>query len=156
MKLTPLAPFILGIDPGKKTGWAVLRRSDEKIVSMGTSSFYKMQLLIANTYKDRKEVKIYVEHPPTFLYERNESTIRNEELTKMFYAGGNRREAELLHMCLAARGYDAELVAPVREKKWTNEKFQLFTRSTQVVNEHVRDAVRLAVYYMNHRKELMR
>jgi hypothetical protein len=69
----------------------------------------------------------------------------------MYYAGGNVREAELMAECLGERGYEVEMVPPVHEKKWDQQKFTLFTGSQKRTSEHERDAVRLAIHYANKR-----
>ena len=163
MKLEPLKPFIVGIDPGVSTGVAFWRRRDEKITFSGTKDFYSVQLFIVRSFPDNRPkpgtgginykemVKVFVETPRNMLYKRNESTIRNEELRIMFHAGGNVREAKLLVMCLTARGYDVVSVPPVHAKKWDQKKFTLFTGSNKRTSEHERDAVRLAVHHANWR-----
>lgn len=50
---------------------------------------------------------------------------------------------------LIAKGFDVRLVPPVRETKWDQKRFELFTRSRKRATQDERDAVRLAVYYAN-------
>lgn len=163
MKLKPLKPFIVGIDPGTHTGVAFWRRSDEKIYFSGEKDFYSVQLFIVRSFPDNRRkqgtdlinhketVKIFIERPNKMLYDRNVSTVRKEELHIMFHCGGNRREAELLAMCLKARGYDVTMLPPIMEPKWSQEKFTLFTGSRKRTSEHERDAVRFAVTHANWR-----
>ena len=163
MKLSPLAPFIVGIDPGKHTGVAFWRRDTEKIYFSGEKDFYSVQLFLVRSFPDNRNkpgtdrknhkalVKIFIERPNKMLYDRNTSAIRKEELAIMFSCGGNRREAELLALCLAARGFDVQMLPPILETKWTQEKFTLFTGSRKRTSEHERDAVRFAITHANWR-----
>lgn len=163
MKLKPLKPFICGIDPGVSTGVALWRRSDEKIYFSGTKDFYSVQLFLVRSFPDnrgkagtdginhKETVKIFIERPNKMLYSRNESTIRKEELEIMFHCGGNRRESQLLAMCLTARGFDVTMLPPIQETKWNQERFTLYTGSRKRTSEHERDAVRFAVVNANWR-----
>lgn len=165
MKLSPLKPFIVGIDPGKHTGVAFWRRDTEKIYFSGEKDFYSVQLFLVRSFPDNRNkpgtdrknhketVKIFVEHPPTFMYARNDVEAGIVRDRKQQMQAGNRREAELLAMCLTARGFDVQLVPPVHEKKWTQEKYTLFTGSSKRTSEHERDACRLAVVNANWRPE---
>lgn len=146
-------PFIVGIDPGEQTGIAIYSRKRNSILHVCSSDFVRCQKLLKSSFPNPGEVKIFVEHPARFLYDRNaeslHGTIRENVLTKM---GGNRREAELLARQLVEIGFDdVELVAPVREKKWTQEKFQLRTGKKTRASQHERDAARLAIYYADKR-----
>lgn len=151
-RLRPLRTFIVGIDPGTTTGIALYDRKRNKILIVRSSDFFGAQSFLTDSFPHKDEVKIFVEHPSRFLYDRNaafENATRDNALTKM---GGNRREAELLAEALKRIGFDeVELVEPVREKKWTQEKFQLFTGKRQRTSQHERDAARLAVYYADKR-----
>lgn len=145
-------PFTVGIDPGTSTGVGVLRNSDNKVMAWVTKDFFSVQEFIENTFEgDRERVRIYVEHPPKFIYGRNRGKEGSERDHFMGDAGGNRREAQLLFESLRRQGWDVELVAPVREKKWDAQRFRLFTGSANRANQHEMDAVRLAVYYANKR-----
>jgi hypothetical protein len=148
-------PFIVGVDPGKHTGIGVLRRATsthkEKVLTWTTRDFHSVQKYLATVFADRSEVKVFVEHPPAFVYGRNAGKQGGERDRFQADVGGVRREAKLLFEMLLHEGWDVELVAPVREKKWDAQRFRLFTGSANPANEHERDAVRLAVYYANKR-----
>lgn len=161
MKLEPQKGFVIGLDPGHKTGICIWRRRDQKVIfSSGTYDFYGVQLFIVRSFPDnrkkgganeKQDVKIYVERPSRIVYGRNNQLsveIREDLISK---CGGVRREAELLASCLRARGFDVELVPPVNEPKWSAEKCALYTGSKKRTNEHERDSIRLAIYYANWR-----
>lgn len=152
LALKPLPEFVLAIDPGKNTGVCMLRRDNLKVVYLGTQTFYQVQLFIARSFRDRSKVRIFIEHPPKILYERNVSYLRDDELQIMLHAGGNRREAELLAECLTGRGFEVYLVPPIREEKWDQKRFTLATGSHRRTSEHERDATRLGMSYANWRK----
>jgi len=149
--MPPLKPFIVGIDPGSQTGVGIWRRKDQKVVTWCTQTFATVVPFLERVFEDRSQVKVFVEHPPKFIYGRNRGKEGGERDNFMGDAGGNRREAKLLFEMLLAAGWDVELVAPVRETKWDAARFKLFTGSGETANQHERDAVRLAVYYANKR-----
>ncbi len=154
-----LKPFIVGIDPGKSTGVGVLRRASagrkEQVMTWCTKDFYSAFDYLNTVFADKSEVKVFIELPPEMLYE-NQKKAQDMKFAKgrdriMAAVGGVRMQAKLLFERLNAEGWDVELVAPVREKKWDAQRFRLFTGSANPANEHERDAVRLAVYYANKR-----
>lgn len=154
MKLEPLKRWIIGIDCGVHTGVSFYDRKANKFSYVGEKTFYTAQVFIARSFADRSEVKIYVERPMRLVYGRNSALtdlVREDLISKV---GGNRREAELMAMCLEGRGFDVTLVKPVHEAKWSAEKFRQMTGSNQRTNEHSRDAARLAMYYANYRPGL--
>jgi len=148
--MTKLTPFVAAIDPGTNTGLAIWSRADDRIIHWCKKDFVTAIEFIENTFGGRKgDVRIFVEHPGRFVYARNAdmmSSVREDLISK---AGGNRREGELLAKMLIAKGFDVRLVPPVRETKWDQKRFELFTRSRKRATQDERDAVRLAVYYAN-------
>lgn len=156
MKLSPFPKFVVACDPGANTGVCFLRQRDAKVLFSGTLDFYSAQLLITKTFKDRSQVRIFVEHPPTFMYKRNDVAAGPIRDRKQQMQAANRREGELLALCLKGRGYDVHLVPPVHEKKWDQRRYTLYTGSNKRTSEHERDAVRLAVVHASWRPELKR
>lgn len=153
----PQRLFVVGIDPGKSTGIGVLRRASagqrEKVLAWCTRTFVTVEGYLKSVFPDRSQVKIFIEHPPNFIYRRNDSEDdpRHVRDRKNQMLAANRAEAKLLFEVLLANGWDVELVAPVREKKWDAKRFRLFTGSTRPANQHEMDAVRLAKWYADKR-----
>lgn len=153
--ITALKPFVVGIDPGKSTGVGILRRAHgnhpERVMDWCSKDFFTVQEYLASVFPERSDVKVFVEHPGKFVYGRNAGKTGGERDNFQADVGGVRREAQLLFESLLRSGWDVELVAPVREKKWDAQRMRLFTGSSKSSTEHERDAVRLAVYYANKR-----
>lgn len=147
----PLRPFVVGIDAGVSTGVGVWRRADDKVIAHCTKDFFTVQEYLTNTFKSLDDVTVFVEHPAKFVYGRNKALAGGERDNYTVDVGGNRREAQLLAESLRRQGWDVELVAPVREKKWDAARMRLFTGSVKPSSQHERDAVRLAIYYANKR-----
>jgi hypothetical protein len=156
---TKFKPFVVGIDPGKSTGVGILRRATagqkEKVVAWTTRNFHTVQGYLETVFEDRSQVKIFIELPPAMLFE-NQTKAKDVKFAKgrdriMAAVGGVRQEAKLLFEMLLNNGWDCELVAPVREKKWDARRFKLFTGSGNRANQHEMDACRLAIYYANKR-----
>lgn len=142
--------FVIGIDPGRQTGVGVLRYSDDKVIGWYTKNFFSVQGFLRTCYHP-SQIKIIVEVNPKFMYRRNAGEKDQTRDRHMTDIGGVRREAELLAETLRRLGYTVYEVPPVREKKWDEKRFRLFTRSNKTANQHERDAVRLAFYYKNKR-----
>lgn len=149
-----LRPYIVGIDPGRETGYCIWNRQQEKLMFSCTTDFLNVQKLLLKMFEDKSTVKIYVEVPGRFVYRRN--TGADGRITKgdshAVNIGMNIREAQLLVIQLEYWGFDVEGVAPVREKKWTAQQYKIFTKSDKKVSQHEADAVRLAFYYANKTK----
>lgn len=150
-----LKPLIVGIDPGKSTGVAVIQRAaagkPERVVMWCTKTFATVIPFLDTVFEDKSLVKVFVEHPGKFMYARNETEAGHVRDRKQQMMAANRQEAKLLFEILNAAGWDVELVAPVREKKWDAKRFKLFTGSGNRANQHEMDAVRLAKHYLDKR-----
>lgn len=153
--MKPLKPFVIGIDPGVKTGVALWSRTQDKVLAWCEKDFFTVHDYLISIFPDKTQVTVYVEHP----FGGHIKTKRAAGLTGgaadvyTGNAGGNRREAQLLAESLRRLGFDVELVNPVKETKWDSKRFRLFTGSTKPTSQHERDAARLAVYYAHKRKE---
>lgn len=151
----PPKRLIVGIDPGANTGVSILRKAakleKEKVLFWGTKDFITVQDFLINTFPDRSIVRIFVEHPPTFIYARNDVAAGPIRDKKQQMMAANRKESELLAKQLERLGFEVHLVPPVHEKKWDQKRLELFTGLKKRSSEHERDAVRLAVYYANKR-----
>ena len=144
--------FIVGVDPGKHTGYGILDKS-LKYWESGVKDFHSIQKMLDSIFPNKDEVKIFVELPPQFTYSRNRGRDDKAQFGdfQAMAIGGNRREAELLKGALENLGFDVEHVPPVRQQKWDAELFQAATGSYKRTNEHERDAVRLAMHYATKR-----
>ena len=142
-------PYIVGVDPGVHTGIGILQREGDKVLHWCTRDFYTAQTYLANTFQDRSQCTIFVEVPKGFMYNRNDMSEDKIRDRRMLNIGGVQREAKLLAGSLSRMGFEVHEVAPVQEKKWDQQRFELFARCKRRASEHERDAVRLAFYYAN-------
>jgi hypothetical protein len=142
---------VVGIDPGASTGVGIIRWRDDAVLHWCTQNFFSVQDFLLNTFPHKHEVKVIVEVPAGFLYDRNTpETDRQPAAIRdrmMLNIGGVKRESELLVEALKRLGFTVHQFPPVREKKWTPEKFRLKAKSNRRASEHERDAVRLALHY---------
>jgi len=157
--------YVVAIDAGMSTGVGIYSKKTNKVLHWCTKDFHSVQEFLSNTFEDKSEVKIIVEVPAAFLYDRNaaednsgvpdDSRIKIRD-RKMLNIGGVRREAQLLAAALRLQGWLVYEVLPVREKKWDMEKFRLYTgRKTSIrANAHEMDAVRLAIHYADYKGKI--
>lgn len=155
MKLEPQKKYIVGIDPGAKTGIAVYDRSQDRITMIKTSDFFGVVPWLSANLR-LSQTKAYVEVPAKFLYARRENEAESQKLRdrRMFLSGGVYRESRLLAKAIGLAGIEVEEVLPVRAKKWDQYQFQAATKVKRTANEHEIDAARLAMWHANKRKEL--
>jgi|GEM_PF-3773669 len=141
--------FIIGIDPGRKTGVGVIRAADGVFLGSYTKDFFSSQIFLNESFKNRSEVLVVIEVSPAVRLPETgfDPQTRDKILVN---TGGVKREAELLAESIRRIGFKTVEVPPIRGGKWTEEEFQLATGSNLTANEHERDAVRLA---MNFRKK---
>jgi hypothetical protein len=153
MRLEPLPRYIAGVDPGKHTGVGVYDRSEQRILYITTTDFFGVANFLMS-YVRISDLRVYVEVPATFMYNRNDGAEDKIRDRKMLLLGGVRREAELLAESLRRQSFDVVEVRPIPEQKWDDRKFRAITKSTRQTNEHERDACRIAFVYANKRKEI--
>lgn len=148
----PLRKYVVGIDAGKTTGLAVYNRHTSQLEMVYSTDFCGSVKFCETSFENKSIVTIIVELPGQFMYGRNDQMQGGTRDKALFGIAGNRREAQLLATVLRDRGFDQVYeVAPIREEKWTQEKFRLFTGKKYQANPHQRDAARLAIVYANHR-----
>lgn len=145
-------PFIVAIDSGAQTGVAIYSRKMGKVLNWYTKDFFTVQEFLTASF-EKDQVDVFVEIPQTMLYARNESAIRKEELTIMYHAGGNRREALLLSQAITRLGFSVTEVAPIRQAKWNSRYMEAATGSKARSNQHERDAVRLVIVYSGQKSQ---
>ncbi len=141
--------YVIAVDPGQNTGVAVYSVPKDKILNCYTKDFFTVQEFLSNSFGDcMDQCVVYVETPQKMLYDRHESQMRKEELTIMYKAGENRREAELLARAIKHIGFSkVKAINPIRKEKWKQSDFELATGLKQRTNEHERDATRIALYF---------
>lgn len=144
--------FYIGIDPGKKTGYAVWDSEEKEFVTIGTITFWKVvvevdkMLNYEEYYHDiGNNLTVVVEMPGRFLYARHRNVNHKTELNIAHKSGGTYREAELLIERFESLGLRVIAVRPSKKSqtKLTAETFKRLTGYTARTSEHGRDAAML-------------
>ena len=147
----PLAgcEIIIGIDPGKNTGFALYQLGSMPMVNLETYTFWSCLDRItdcASAFAGRVEkIGIVIEIPRMLMYGRNRGAaekagVANTMSSKM---GGNRREGELMAERLESLGFPVVRKTP-SQTKWNAAECKRITGIDLKTNEHTRDAIRLA------------
>jgi hypothetical protein len=138
-------PFVVGLDPGKETGFALYQRKGRKLLELRTLDFWAAYDFILARHP-QSETELVIEQPNSArpMYERTDD-VEGQRVRELMAKkiGGNRREAELLVERFIAQGYEVRAVAPVHAKKWDAEEFKRMTGWPKPTNQHCRDAARL-------------
>ncbi len=128
--------FHIGIDPGKKTGFAVYDKTEKKLIMLETLDFWMAYSKAQAFSKD--STRIVVEVPKTKAnWQEDKSTTTSVNI------GGVIREAKLLAEGLKRLGFHVETQHP--QGKVDDVFFEKVTGHKGRTNEHVRDAA-LLVY----------
>lgn len=134
--------YVIGIDPGVSTGYAVWDREEKTLTNVTTLEFwgaFERAQLLKPGY-----VEIIIEDPtgnlPTFAKAGDGTARKREKISQN--VGSNKREAQLLIEGLRRRGYTVRTVTPTK-KKWDVETFRRLTGYAGQTSQHSRDAARL-------------
>lgn len=136
--------FVIGIDPGTETGWAVWSCSGSELIAVGCSKLHSALLRI----KESSEIKdnrlfVRIENPNTwkpFGGKRNNAKLQG--------AGSIKRDYAILTDALTDWGIAFEGVSlHAAPKKLTAEAFRKLTGWQERTNQHGRDAAMLCWKY---------
>lgn len=143
--------WIVGIDPGVHTGFAVYARKPiDYRWHLETLAFWGCFDRLESISGDRGLIGVVIEVPNAkrVLYKRKDGESAGRGRERMAAnVGSNRREAELLAERIEQLGYTVIRTAPTKSK-WNAKELQRITGITERTNEHVRDAVRLVWDYI--------
>jgi hypothetical protein len=136
--------YVVGIDPGVKTGVASFDSRLEALAELFTSDFWGVVDHVMRVYAPNDAV-IVIENPklnrPVFR-ERghfDKPNVREEMAQRV---GANKRDATLLIERFEALGFEVQQVRPSR-RKWTAEDLLRETRWSGRSSQHARDAAAL-------------
>ena len=149
--------FVIGVDPGVKTGFAVWDRESGKFVTIETRDFWGVMLpLICDTENllphaiirnTTAEFIVEVAHyAPTFIQRREKATSIGTADRMSRNVGGVTREAQLIVSGLRACGYTVIETKPLGKAKKAADDvrdFERLTGWTKQTSQHARDAARL-------------
>jgi hypothetical protein len=154
--------ILIGIDPGKDTGYAVVENGE--LTNLYSRNFWWVVECIRNGLYLKDDVCVYIEHPglssPTWGREKYIRDIwaavrKNGAGLASLVARRDKqsqnvgkvvREAELLCELMDSLGIAYTAVKPTNQQKWTHDYFlRVFPewKGRGRTNEHMRDAARL-------------
>lgn len=131
--------IVIGIDPGKQTGFAVYDGDRFLEISTRTfwEAFYRVEL-----YRIQQEIKQIIIEVPDTKHVWQKAAASTKALQRQgVNVGSVIREAELLAEGLERLGLPVKRVAP--RKKVNAEIFKKYTGYTSRTNQHERDAALL-------------
>jgi predicted RNase H-like nuclease (RuvC/YqgF family) len=135
--------YVIGIDPGRNTGFAIYDRETRGISLMATLDFWAAYKHVSTQYEPAETIVVIEVPKHSRLHEYQDGKTGDRLREKIAGdVGGIAREAELLADGIAAAGFEVRRVTPTRSK-WTAKDIQQRTRITTRTNEHVRDAISL-------------
>lgn len=135
--------YVVGIDPGVKTGFAVWDRAERKFRSIGTTEFWSIFDFAADVSPD--DVKFIVETydwKPTFGQRRGKASSVGVVDRMARNVGQVMREARLIIEGLRRRGFEVVECAPLGKKN--ADQFRRLTGWQDRTNQHERDAAVMA------------
>lgn len=155
--------FVVGIDPGVKTGFAVWDREGNRLITVETRDFWGVMLpLILDTENllpdaeirnTTAEIIVEVAHyAPVFREQKAKGKNQNHAARLAQNVGQVMREAKLLAEGLRQCGYTVREVKPLGKKKdaggnYSAEAdradFERLTGWTERTSQHARDAARI-------------
>lgn len=138
--------YLIGIDPGVKTGFAIYDRTEKEFIYLDTLDFWNAITMIEN-FKMQVGIsyfKVIIENPnlnrPTF--NRNQNARSNTRISQN--VGQNKRDASLLIQFCKREGIEVQEIKPTATKK-DAEFFSKITGYKGRCSQHGRDAA-LLVY----------
>lgn len=140
--------IIIGIDPGVKTGMAIMHAETGQFSGAQTTDFHSL-MAWADTWSDDDKAAILfvVENASGQNIYRKKYGAKEQRPgeAQARNIGMNNRESQLVVGELRRRGFEVYEYVPVASAKWqTPEKCEQFTGSKLGTNQHVRDAMRFA------------
>lgn len=135
--------FVIGIDPGVESGFAVWDRITRRFVSIDTLKFWDVIDRVQVFGIHEAKVIVEVAHlAPTFRHLKAEGTNVNTLSKIARNVGQVTREAQLLVEGLRRLGYDVREVKPQGKKK--QAEFKRITGWSKRTNQHERDSAMMA------------
>lgn len=135
------AEFLIGIDPGVKTGFAVWSRT-EKGLTISTTDFWGVISYLMEI-TDKSKFFVIIEDPnlnPAMHWNQHNAKGSINFGAKIAQnVGANKKEAELLIEWMKREGIHFYRYKPTT-KKWTDEEFKRYTGYAGKCSQHARDA----------------
>jgi len=138
--------YVIGIDGGVNTGYAVYDRIERKLTTVFTTDFWgAVRLLdLVAAPENIADYEVYIENPsgnaPTFAKQGAKGMLVYNKISQN--VGANKREAILLIEYCRLKGIKVTPVRPNKSSmtKLSADKFQKITGYVGRTSEHSRDA----------------
>jgi hypothetical protein len=137
--------LVIGIDPGKSTGYAEFDVDSSRVIRMGTMDFWGVYKHLETMYRNATWVNVVIEVPNTKHVWHKGAVSEAAKNRTAVNVGSVIREAELLAQGIETLGIHVTRVPP--KGKVDATKFKSFTGLEGVTNQHERDAVIMAIAY---------
>lgn len=142
--------YVVGIDPGVKTGFSVWDREGKRLLNVETADFWTVFFRVSNAPILRQEntlIVIEVAHyAPTFRGRKDKAENFNTMSRMARNVGQVTREAQLLVEGFRRLGYTVQEQKPLGKAKKAEDDIQQFQRLTgwtERTSQHARDAARM-------------
>lgn len=142
--------YVVGIDPGVKTGFALWDREEKQFDWIETSTFWGVYFRLTESYVlSPLNTEIVIEvahHAPTFKHLKAEGQNKHTLSKIARNVGQVTREAQLLVEGFKRRGFTVIEQKPLgKAKKGADDRaqFERLTGWTKQTSQHARDAARL-------------
>jgi len=142
------AQYVIGIDGGVNTGFAVYDRNSRKLVEIKTYSFWEAIEALESWMDDCgiSGIEVWIEdveaHSPTFYRGAKGSAVQNRISQSV---GRNKRDCQLLKEWLERKGVVFYSIPPTKQSmtKLNAETFKTYTGWNERTSQHGRDAAML-------------
>lgn len=146
--------FIIGIDGGINTGFAVWDTEQKKFIQISTTKFWTVFTLIEVicVVHPKDKIVIYVEDPTQNKPVWRRHGMKNHEYQKKCQSVGSvKRETTLLIEGLRIKGYEVKAIRPQKgsHTKMKADAFKKLTKYEGRTSEHGRDAAMLVFQRTN-------
>lgn len=132
--------YLIGIDPGINTGFAVLWKKENRLIECRSTDFWGA-LQSAEEWGKNFEIKVIVEKPGTKAVWHQGAQSQAAKNRTAVNVGSVIREAELIIERMKILGIECHVVPP--KGKVTSAHFRRVTGWNFQTNQHARDAAML-------------
>jgi len=127
--------YLIGIDPGVKTGFAVYNRLTKEFITLKTGSIIEIMSLINNFKSSGYDFKIYFEDA------RQRKWFGSKGREALQGAGSIKRDCKIWQEFCEFYNHKFEMIPPSGNKtKMDADSFKRLTGHQERTNEHSRDA----------------
>lgn len=136
--------YIIGIDPGVKTGWAVWSIQHKKFEHMRTEKLHNVILMLNELHLDGEIDHVVYEDARLRRWINDAGMTASRKRGLAMGAGSVKRDCSIISDMLVAHSIPHIAIAPQKGMtKWPAEKFERMTGWERRTSDHARDAAML-------------